>query len=55
MSSRNYRQSVGGFFSMLGSAIAAAGAVESSRMPRSRDLQALGIDPSVFRGIHRLR
>jgi hypothetical protein len=37
--------------SILGSAIAAAAAVESGRQPRARDLRGLGIDPKQFREI----
>jgi hypothetical protein len=42
-----------GFFDIVGSAIAAAAAVNNGRKPRSRDLRALGIDPTQFHDIKR--
>lgn len=42
---------VGGFFDIIGSAAAVAGAVENGRSPNSRHLKNLGIDPDQFRSI----
>lgn len=42
-----------GLFDVFGSAIAAAGAADSNRQPRARDLRRLGIDPDQYRGIAR--
>lgn len=42
---------VGGFFDLIGSAAAVAGAVENGRSPNSRHLKTLGIDPDQFRSI----
>jgi len=39
---------IGEFFTMMGSAISAAAAVEAGRQPRSQDLRRLGIDPLRF-------
>jgi hypothetical protein len=54
MSHRQQRAGLGEFFSVLGSAIAAASAVDSGRRPAARDLRALGIDPERFRQIRGL-
>lgn len=48
MSYRQQRARLGEFFSVFGSAIAAASAVENGRQPAARDLRALGIDPERF-------
>ena len=45
------RTTISEVFSLIGSAIATAAAVESARQPRARDLKALGIDPEQFRQI----
>lgn len=42
-----------GALRLLAHAVAAAGAVESGRTPRTRDLRGLGIDPEQFRRIGR--
>lgn len=42
---------VGGFFDIIGSAAAVAGAVENGRSPKARHLKTLGIDPDQFRSI----
>jgi hypothetical protein len=42
---------LGGIFTMLGSAIAVAAAVEGGRQPRARDLRGLGIEPAQFNKI----
>lgn len=42
---------VGGFFDLIGSAAAVAGAVENGRSPNARHLKTLGIDPDQFRSI----
>jgi hypothetical protein len=39
---------LGEFFSMMGSAINAAAAVETGRRPSASDLRQLGIDPMRF-------
>lgn len=44
---------VGGFIDFVGSAAAVAGAVESGRQPKARDLKTLGIDAEQFRSIGR--
>lgn len=38
-------------FAVLAAAARAAGAVESHRAPRARDLAELGIDPDAFKRI----
>jgi len=38
-------------FAIIGSAFAAAAAVDGGRRPRSRDLRNLGIDPEQYRAI----
>lgn len=38
---------------VFGSAVAVAAAVEANRLPRARDLKALGIAPDAFRSIGR--
>jgi hypothetical protein len=45
------RSTLSAIFGTIGSAIAAAGAVEGNRAPRNADLRALGIDPVAFRKI----
>ncbi|WP_169749441.1 hypothetical protein [Devosia geojensis] len=42
---------VGDFLDVIGSAAAAAAAVENGRAPRARDLRVLGIDADQFRSI----
>lgn len=39
---------IGAFFDMMGSAIAAANAVERGVAPKARHLRQLGIDPNQF-------
>ncbi len=45
---------IGNVFDVLGSAAAAASAVQSGRMPQSKHLRTLGIDPEAFRSIGRI-
>jgi hypothetical protein len=54
MSHRQKRAKLGELFSLFGSAIAAASAVDHGRQPAARDLRALGIDPERFRQIRSL-
>jgi hypothetical protein len=55
MSSRHQISSrIGNFFDLIGSAVAAASAVDRGRQPAARDLRALGIDPERFRQINSL-
>lgn len=42
---------LGGVFELVGSAAAAANAVENGRAPQARDLHRLGIDARQFRSI----
>lgn len=42
---------IGGFFDVLGSAVAVSRAMESRKMPNARDLRNLGIDPTQFKTI----
>lgn len=42
---------VAGFFGVVGSAVAVSKAVRANRVPSTRDLQTLGIDPEQFRSI----
>ena len=42
---------IGEFFSMMGSAIDVAAALETGRRPHARDLRLLGIDPLRFNRI----
>lgn len=42
---------IGEFFTMMGSAINAAAALETGRRPNSRDLRRLGIDPMRFNNV----
>jgi hypothetical protein len=44
---------IGGFFAVLGAASATAAAVEAKRVPNSRDLEILGVDPKAFNSIRR--
>ena len=53
MTTRNALSAIGGFFEVIGSAVAVSQAVEGNRRPRSSDLRTLGIDPATFRGITR--
>jgi hypothetical protein len=48
MTPRNAFAALGGFFEVLGSAVAVSQAVEAKRRPRARDLRTLGIDPAAF-------
>ncbi|MET3792987.1 hypothetical protein [Aquamicrobium terrae] len=43
---------IGNFFGMMGSAIAAANAVERGVKPEAHHLRKLGIDPKQFGQIH---
>jgi hypothetical protein len=54
MSYRQRRARLGEFFSVFGSAIAAAAAVDNGRQPAAHDLRALGIDPERFSKIRSL-
>lgn len=47
------RSTLSAFFGTIGSAVRVANAVEGRRIPRARDLQALGIDPAQFGKIDR--
>ena len=47
------RGRISGLFSLIGSAISVAGAVEGNRAPKNADLRALGIDPTEFGKIAR--
>ena len=47
MTTRNAFAAIGGFFDVLGSAVAVSQAVEARRQPRARDLRTLGIDPAL--------
>lgn len=51
MNVRTHFNSIGAIVSLLGSAIAAAGAVERGRAPEARHLKKLGIDPKQFNRI----
>ena len=51
MRSRSTLSALGGFFQVVGSAVAASRAVEANRQPRASDLRLLGIDPVAFRKI----
>ncbi|MDI6025581.1 hypothetical protein QBK99_05105 [Corticibacterium sp. UT-5YL-CI-8] len=44
---------IGNFFSTIGSAVAAANAVERGLIPEARHLRKLGIDPRHFKDIAR--
>lgn len=50
---RSFISRVGGLVAHIGSAAAAAGAVQCGRQPRARDLKTLGIDAEQFRSIGR--
>ena len=54
MPHRQRRARLGEFFSVFGSAIAAAAAVDNGRQPAAHDLRTLGIDPERFRQIKSL-
>jgi len=45
---------IGSAVDMLGSAVAAASAVQSGRVPQSRHLRTLGIDPAAFPSVGRI-
>jgi hypothetical protein len=45
---------IGSAVDMLGSAVAAASAVQSGRVPQSRHLRMLGIDPAAFPSVGRI-
>jgi hypothetical protein len=45
---------IGSMFDVFGSAVVAASAVQSGRVPRSSHLRTLGIDPNAFRSIGRI-
>lgn len=51
MSKRSTLSAVGGFFNLLGSAIAVSNAIESRKAPNARDLRVLGIEPAQFKNI----
>ena len=53
MTTRNAFAAIGGFFDVIGSAVAVSRAVEANKRPRARDLRMLGIDPSAFETIAR--
>jgi hypothetical protein len=48
MTTRNAFAAIGGFFEVIGSAVAVSQAVEAKRQPRASDLRMLGIDPAAF-------
>lgn len=45
---------LGSVFDAFGSAVAVASAVEAGRVPQSKHLRTLGIDPEAFRSIGRI-
>lgn len=51
MKARNAISAIGGFFDVIGSAMAVSRAIESGRQPTSADLRVLGIDAKQFRKI----
>jgi len=53
MTKRNSLATIGDMIAALGSAIAAAHAVEAGRRPRAQDLVKLGIEPKAFERIGR--
>ena len=53
MSTRSAFATVGVFFDVFGSAVAASRAVEAHKTPRAADLRKLGIDPALFGKIGR--
>lgn len=53
MNTRSAISAIGGFFDLIGSAIAVSSAVEAKRMPGAAHLRNLGIDPKHFRRIGR--
>ncbi len=53
MTTRSALSAIGGFFEVIGSAVAVSQAVENNRRPRASDLRTLGIDPARFREIGR--
>lgn len=42
---------VGDFIDLVGSAVSFARAARNGRIPRDRDLQALGVDAELFRSL----
>ncbi|KFB11304.1 MULTISPECIES: hypothetical protein [Nitratireductor] len=53
MRTRKVLSGIGGFFDLVGSAMAVSAAVRDRRPARSSDLSRLGIDPDQFRQINR--
>lgn len=50
--SKTLSKRIGNFFGVLGAAIEVSAAVEHRRQPKSRDLEALGIDPDAFKRVN---